>query len=343
MKPNFSFLILLLLLVLGSCKKVEPADPTGSGISENKDALPSWNETVPKTAIFDFVAKTTDPNSPDFIPESKRIAAFDNDGTLWSEQPFYFQLVYALDFVKKNWEKNPEWAKDPLLQAAKNDDLSGIVERGEKGLLELVMKTHTGMSAAEFAQNVKDWLDTAKHPASGKNYRDMVYQPMLELLDFLRSNGFKTFIVSGGGIDFLRVWAEEVYGIPPYQIVGSSVKATYTEGQGEKTIVKLPELNFIDDGPGKPVGIHQHIGQIPVIAVGNSDGDFEMLEYTTEQPGPRLGLLIHHTDSVREYAYDSLSHIGRLRKGLVEAPSRGWVVVDMAKDWKTIYPKPKDQ
>jgi hypothetical protein len=209
---------------------------------------------------------------------------------------------------------------------------------GEKGLIDIVMKSHSEMTEDQFAEAVRTWLQTAEHPDTGKPYDQMVYQPMLELLDYLRAHGYKTFIVSGGGIDFLRVWAEEVYGIPPYQVVGSSIKAKYDAAEGKPRILKIPELNFIDDKVGKPVGIHQHIGKKPVIAVGNSDGDFEMLEYTTGQTGARLGILLHHTDSVREYAYDSLSHIGNLKRGLIEGPARGWLVVDMARDWATIYP-----
>ena len=217
--------------------------------------------------------------------------------------------------------------------------MNGILAGGEKGLIELVMKSHSGMTEDEFAQNVSSWLATARHPDTGKPYNQMIYQPMLELLEYLRENGYKTFIVSGGGIDFLRVWAEEAYGIPPYQVMGSSIKAIYEERDDKMVIVKTPELNFIDDKAGKPVGIHQQIGMKPIIAVGNSDGDFQMLEYTTGSKGPSLGILIHHTDADREYAYDSLSHIGQLKRGLAEGPSRGWLIIDMTKDWSKIYPE----
>lgn len=337
MKPHFPFLFLFFALLV-ACTKKNGEGPSSIGAPTELEPLFSWQEGDSKKAILEFVRQAVDTASPGFVPLSKRIAVFDNDGTLWGEQPFYFQLAYALDFVRQEAPKHPEWSKDPVLKAAVEGDTKAVMAGGEKALIHIVMKSHAGMTEGQFDEAVRNWLTSSKHPDTGKPYTQMIYQPMLELLDFLRSNGFKTFIVSGGGIDFLRVWAEEVYGIPPYQIVGSSVKATYTEHQGEKAIVKLPELNFINDGPGKPVGIHQHIGTKPVIAVGNSDGDFEMLEYTTQGAGARLGILIHHTDSVREYAYDSLSHIGNLKRGLIEGPERGWIIIDMAKDWKTIYP-----
>ena len=300
--------------------------------------LDSWNEGNTKSAIEDFVQKTTTEGSSEFVPEEDRIAVFDNDGTLWAEKPFYFQLAYAIDYLKKEAPNHPEWTKDPILKAAIEGDLAGVMAGGEKGLIEIVMKSHAGMSEEQFSEEVSNWLQTARHPDTGKPYNQMIYQPMLELLEYLRAHGYKTFIVSGGGIDFLRVWAEEAYGIPPYQVVGSSIKAKYELVEGKPQVIKIPELDFIDDKAGKPVGIHQHIGKKPIIAVGNSDGDFEMLEYTTQGAGARLGILIHHTDSVREYAYDSLSHIGNLKRGLIEGPSRGWIIVDMAKDWTTIYP-----
>ncbi|MFD2201042.1 HAD family hydrolase [Shivajiella indica] len=334
--------ILSLFVFIFSCQFTTNTKDSETIILEY-NFLESWNEGATKTSIQDFVKRTTTENSADFIPEKDRIAVFDNDGTLWGEQPYYFQLAYAIDFVKKEAPNHPEWSKDPIFQAAIVGDMKGLMGGGEKGLIELVMKSHAGMTEDQFEAAVRNWLSTSRHPDTGRPYDEMIFQPMLELLDFLRAHDYKVFIVSGGGIDFLRVWAEEAYGIPPYHVVGSSIKATYQELNGKMEIVKIPELNFIDDKSGKPVGIHQHIGKKPIIAVGNSDGDFEMLEYTTQLPGLRLGLLIHHTDSVREYAYDSLSHIGRLRIGLTEGPSRGWVVVDMAKDWNTIYPISKDQ
>ncbi|WP_111669873.1 HAD family hydrolase [Algoriphagus litoralis] len=338
MKNVFILCFLGIISFLVGCKT--PDETSDSQVSIlTKTNLETWNQGANKEAIEAFVQKTTDPNSPDFVPEKSRIAVFDNDGTLWAEQPFYFQLAYGIDYVKKEATNHPEWSKDPVLKAAIDGDLNGILAGGEKGLIELVMKSHSGMTEDEFTQNVASWLGSAKHPETGKPYQQMVYQPMLELLEFLRENGYKTFIVSGGGIDFLRVWAEEVYGIPPYQVVGSSIKSVYEEKDGKMVIVKTPELNFIDDKTGKPVGIHQHIGMKPIIAVGNSDGDFQMLEYTTGAEGPRLGILLHHTDAEREFAYDSLSHIGQLKRGLVEGPSRGWLIIDMAKDWSKIYPQ----
>jgi phosphoglycolate phosphatase-like HAD superfamily hydrolase len=330
--------IFFILLAVSACKEA----PTEPIIQESPTSLPSlssWNEGKNKEAIQAFIQKTTDPNSPDFVAENLRVAVFDNDGTLWGEQPFYFQLAYAIDFVKQESKNHPEWTKDPILKAAIDGDMKGIMAGGEKGLIELVMQSHAQMTEDEFSQNVKNWLASAKHPETNKPYHHMVYQPMLELLDYLRENGYKTFIVSGGGIDFLRVFAEEAYGIPPYQVVGSSIKAVYQERDGKMAVVKTSGLNFIDDKAGKPVGIHQHIGMKPIIAVGNSDGDFQMLEYTTSAEGPRLGILLHHTDAEREFAYDSLSHIGQLKRGLVEGPNQGWLILDMAKDWAKIYPE----
>ena len=334
---SFSFHSFLLLLTLCSCQFSATTQTPEADLPVNT-FLNSWNDEAALSAIQDFVQKTTTEGSVDFVPEEDRIAVFDNDGTLWAEQPFYFQLAYSIDFVKKEAPNHPEWEKEPVLKAAMEGDIPAIMANGERGLIELIMKSHSGMTEDQFAKNVKEWLATAKHPQTGKAYTEMIYQPMLELLDFLRANGYKTFIVSGGGIDFLRVWAEEAYGIPPYQVVGSSIKAKYEEIDGKPQVLKIPELNLIDDKAGKPVGIHHHIGKKPTIAVGNSDGDFEMLEYTTQQSGARLGVILHHTDSVREYAYDSLSPIGNLKRGLIEGPSKGWVIIDMAKDWKSIYP-----
>lgn len=328
---------ILLLLGIVSCQISSNTQITEVGV-KSKSYLKSWNEGTTRSAIQDFIQKTTSEGSQNFVPEADRIAVFDNDGTLWAEQPYYFQLAYALDYVKKEAPNHPDWAKDPVLKAAMEGDMPAVIGAGEKGLIEIVMKSHAVMTEDQFAEEVRNWLQTAKHPQTGKAYNKMIYQPMVELLDFLRAHGYKTFIVSGGGIDFLRVWAEEAYGIPPYQVVGSSIKAIYEEVDGKPQVVKIPELNFIDDKAGKPVGIHQHIGKKPIIAVGNSDGDFEMLEYTTMQSGARLGILLHHTDGDREYAYDSLSSIGKLKRGLIEGPLRGWVLVNMAKDWASIYP-----
>jgi len=302
------------------------------------DPLPSWNESATKKAIVEFVAKVTRPGSPDFVPAAERIAAFDNDGTLWSEQPAYFQLLFAFHRVTVLASQHPEWkTKEPFASLLKGD-MKGVAASGEKGLLEIVAATHAGMTTGEFEEIVTDWISTAKHPKTGKLHTEMVFQPMLELLAYLRANGFKTYIVSGGGIEFMRPWTERVYGIPPEQVVGSSIKTKYEVQNGRPSLVRLPELTFIDDKEGKPVGIQTHIGRRPIFAAGNSDGDFQMLEWTTAGEGARLGLLIHHTDAEREFAYDRESHIGQLKRGLDEAPQRGWTVVDMKRDWNRVYP-----
>ena len=283
-----------------------------STVTHAADPLPSWNDTAPKQAIIAFVEKVTREGSPEFVPPAERIAVFDNDGCLWAEQPMYFQAIFIFDRIKALAPAHPEWKdKEPFASVLKGD-VKAALAGGEKALLEMAMATHAGMTTEEFEKIVNDWIATAKHPKTGKLYTEMVYQPMLEVLTYLRANGFKTFIVSGGGIEFMRPWAERVYGIPPEQVIGSSIKTKYEVRDGKPVIVRLPELNFIDDKAGKPVGIQQHIGRRPVIAVGNSDGDFEMLEWTTSGNGPRFGLIVHHTDADREWAYDRESHIGRL-------------------------------
>ncbi len=309
-----------------------------STIARAADPLPSWNDTAPKQAIVAFVEKVTREGSPEFVPPAERIAVFDNDGCLWAEQPMYFQAIFIFDRIMTLAPAHPEWKdKEPFASVLKGD-LKAALAGGEKALLEMAMATHAGMTTEEFEKIVNDWIATAKHPKTGKLYTEMVYQPMLEVLTYLRASGFKTFIVSGGGIEFMRPWAERVYGIPPEQVIGSSIKTKYEVRDGKPVIVRLPELNFIDDKAGKPVGIQQHIGRRPVIAVGNSDGDFEMLEWTTSGNGPRFGLIVHHTDADREWAYDRESHIGRLARGLDEGPNRGWTIVSMKDDWKTIFP-----
>jgi len=302
------------------------------------DPLPSWNEGATKQSIMDFVTRVTDPASPNFVPEAQRIATFDNDGTLWAEKPLYFQLFFAIDRVKALAPEHPEWTTQQPFKAVLEDDMEALLDAGEHGLIELVMATHAGMTTEEFEKIVSDWLATATHPTTGRPYTEMVYQPMLEVLDYLRANGFKTFIVSGGGIEFMRPWTEAVYGIPPEQVVGSSIKTVFEVRDGEPVLVRLPELNFIDDKADKPVGINSHIGRRPIAAFGNSDGDFQMLEWTTAGSGVRLGVLIHHTDAEREWAYDRESHIGRLDRGMDEAEARGWIVVSMRTDWSTIFP-----
>ncbi|MEE4271671.1 MAG: HAD family hydrolase [Thermoanaerobaculales bacterium] len=330
-----SGVIIVAALLLAGCSA--PA-PVAEQSQPAADPLPSWSDSVARTAILDFVARVTDPDSPDFVPEPERIAVFDNDGTLWSEQPAYFQLFFAMDRVKAMAPEHPEWATQQPFQAVLENDMEALAAAGEHGLLELVMATHGGMTTVEFEAVVEDWLATARHPTTGRSYTEMVYQPMLELLDYLRANGVKTYIVSGGGIEFMRPWTEAVYGIPPEQVVGSSIKTVYEVRDGEPVIVRLPEMNFIDDKEGKPVGIHSHIGRRPIAAFGNSDGDFQMLEWTTAGDGARFGMYIHHTDAEREWAYDRDSHIGRLDRGLDEAVERGWIVVDMKADWAQIYP-----
>jgi len=304
------------------------------------DPLPSWNEGSSKARIVAFVKAVTDKSGKEYVPPSERIAVFDNDGTLWTEQPAYFQLFFALDRVKAMAPQHPEWKTTQPFKAALEGDMKTLAASGEKGLLELVMATHAGMTTDEFQKAVRDWLATARHPRFERPYTDLVFQPMLELLDYLRTNGFSTWIVSGGGIEFVRVFSEERYGIPPEQVVGSSIRTKYETRSGVPVLVRLPEIEFIDDKEGKPVGINQHIGRRPIAAFGNSDGDLQMLQWTTAGPGARFGLIVHHTDAEREYAYDKESHVGRLDKALAEAKAKGWVVVDMKKDWKTVYPAP---
>jgi phosphoglycolate phosphatase-like HAD superfamily hydrolase len=305
------------------------------------DPLPSWNDGASKKAIMAFVAKTTERNSPDFVAPDNRIATFDNDGTLWAEQPMYSQLLFALDRVKVLAPKHPEWKdKEPFASLLKGD-VKAALAGGEPAIGEIVMTTHAGMTTDEFDKIVTDWIATARHPVTKRPYTEMVYQPMLELLSYLRANGFKTFIVSGGGIDFMRPWAAKTYGIPPDQVVGSSGKLKLDVVDGKAVLVKLPEVNFIDDKAGKPIGIQQHIGQRPIAAFGNSDGDQQMLEWTTAGSGARFALIVHHDDAKREWAYDRTSKIGTLDKAWDEAVAKGWTVVSMKDDWKTIYPPEK--
>jgi hypothetical protein len=302
------------------------------------DPLPSWNDGPSKASITAFVEKVTKEGAPEFVPVPERIATFDNDGTLWAEQPAYFQAFFAFDRIKALAPEHPEWReKEPFASALKGD-LRAALAGGERALLELVMATHTGMTTEEFEKTVKDWIAAAKHPLTGRPFTEMVYQPMLELLAYLRASGFKTFIVSGGGIEFMRPWTEQVYGIPPEQVIGSSIKTKFELRGGKPVLVRLPELNFIDDKEGKPAGIQQHIGRRPLAAFGNSDADLPMLQWTAAGTGPRLCLYVHHTDTTRELAYDRESPVGRLDKGLNEASARGWTVVSMKDDWKTIYP-----
>jgi hypothetical protein len=302
------------------------------------DPLLSWNEGKTKQSIVDFVKRVTAKGGKDFVPPAERIAVFDNDGTLWAEQPLYFQLVFALDRVEALAPQHPEWKdKEPFASLLKGD-LKGALAGGEPAIFQIVMATHAGMTTEEFEKNVRDWIAAAKHPKTGRLYTEMVYQPMLDLLTYLRANGFKTFIVSGGGVDFMRVFAERVYGVPPEQVVGSSGKLNFELRDGKPVLMKLPELNFIDDKAGKPVGIQMHIGRQPIAAFGNSDGDLQMLEWAKGGGGVRFALIVHHTDAEREWAYDRNSSIGRLDKALDAAQAMGWTVVDMKNDWKKIFP-----
>ena len=302
------------------------------------DPLPSWNDGAVKKSITDFVARVTTPGTPDFVPVEQRIATFDNDGTLWCEQPIYFQLAFAFDEIRALAPQHPEWKTKQPFKAVLDGDMQALMAGGEKGLLAIMMATHTGMTVEDFTKTVLDWIATAQHPRFKRPYTDLVYQPMLELLAYLRANGFKTFIVSGGGIEFMRPWTEKIYGIPPEQVVGSSGVVKFEmRPDGKPVLMKLPQVEFVDDGPGKPVGINRFIGRRPIFAFGNSDGDQQMLEWTAAGAGARFMGLVHHTDAEREYAYDRQSHVGKLDKALDEANAKGWTVVDMKSDWKKIF------
>ncbi|MGB0416927.1 MAG: HAD family hydrolase [Coraliomargarita sp.] len=312
----------------------------GSPLSAAVQQLPSWKQSTTKAEIMTFVERVCSEDSPDYVPPAERIAVFDNDGTLWAEQPMYFQLAYVVDRIQQLAAENPEWQhQEPYASIIKGDVQHALAD-GHQKIIDLVLASHAGVTTEEFNASVAEWIAEARHPTTGRRYDEMVYQPMLELLDYLREHEFKTFIVSGGGIDFMRVFVEATYGIPPEQTIGSSIKASYEVRDGKPVIVKLPALNFIDDKEGKPVGIHQHIGRRPIFAAGNSDGDFEMLEWTTSGEGARMGILIHHTDAEREWAYDRDSPIGKLIRGLDEADERGWIFVDMKEDWLTVFPDP---
>jgi hypothetical protein len=304
-----------------------------------QDPLPSWNDTAPKKAIVAFVEKVSKAGSADFIPPAERIATFDNDGTLWAEQPIYIQFAFARDRVKALVPQHPEWKTKPPFSKFISTPKEEMVAVSEHELMEMIMVSHAGMTTEEFERIVKEWIATAKHPKTGKLYSEMVYQPMLELLAYLRANGFKTFIVSGGGIEFMRPWTESVYGIPPEQVIGSSGKLKLEMRDGKPVLMKLPEIDFIDDKEGKPVGIQTHIGRRPVAAFGNSDGDLQMLQWTTAGRGARFALIVHHDDAEREWAYDRQSPIGKLDEAWDEAKAKGWTVVSMKSDWNTIFPK----
>lgn len=303
------------------------------------DPLPSWNAGPAKEAIINYVKCATNDGCPLFVPPRERIAVFDNDGTLWSEQPAYFQLLFALDRVRALADQHPEWKTEQPFKAVLENDYATIAKSGKAGLLKIMAVTHTGMTTDEFNKTVRDWIKTARHPEKQVPFTELVFQPMLELMEYLRANGFKTYIVSGGGIDFLRVWAEDVYGIPPEQVVGSSIKVKLEQREGKPVLVRQAEIDLIDDKEGKPVGIHRYIGRPPVMAFGNSDGDLQMLQWTDRRENT-LKALVHHTDDKREYAYDRDSHIGQLDKALNAAQEKGWTIIDMQRDWNQIYPTP---
>lgn len=301
------------------------------------DPLPSWNDTTSKSAIIEFVNAVTDPDSGDYVPERDRIAVFDNDGTLWSEQPAYFQLLYALDILKLKADADPSILTSDVLKAAVAGDMEGMMAGGLDDLLEVINISHGNITSEDFKASAREWLTTAPHPTSGLTYGEMTYQPMVELLAYLRDEDFATYIVSGGGIDFIRAVAAEAYGIPPWQVVGSEGNTCYSVTDGVPTVMKDGGISFVDDKEGKPVGIMSHIGQRPIFAGGNSDGDFQMMEWTSAGDGPRFGLLIHHTDGEREFAYDREGHIGVLSRGLEDAEAQGWTIVDMANDWSRVW------
>jgi phosphoglycolate phosphatase-like HAD superfamily hydrolase len=332
-------LVTIASLVTAACNQSAPAGQApASTATAAVDPLPSWNGGAARKAIVDFVDRTTRQGTPDFVPPAERIAVFDNDGTLWAEQPMYTQLAFALDRIKALAPKHPEWKTTQPFKGVLDGDIKAVLSSGAGGLMQILAASHVGNTTEEFEAVVTDWIGSARHPGTGRRYDEMIYQPMLDVMTYLRGNGYKTFIVSGGGVEFMRPWVERVYGIPPEQVIGSRAKVKYELRNGTPVLLRLPEIDLNDDKAGKPVGIHQVIGRRPTIAFGNSDGDFEMLEWTTSAKGPRLGVIVHHTDAEREWAYDRDSHIGQLVRGLDEGPKRGWVIVDMKNDWKVVFP-----
>lgn len=334
-RPRATALRIATEFVRRSASRVTP------GLALAADPLATWNEGAAKLRIVAFVQAVSDPLGRDYVPPADRIAVFDNDGTLWSGQPVYVQLAFAMDRVRALAPDHPEWRTRQPFRAAIEGDAKALAASGEKGLLELVMATHAGMTSEAFARVVRDWLASARHPRLGRPYVELTYRPMQELLDYLRANGFKAYIDSGGGVEFLRVFAEEAYGVPPEQVIGSSIRTKYEVRDGKPAVVRLGAIDFVDDKAGKPVGIHKFIGRRPIAAFGNSDGDFEMLEWTTSGPGARLGVLVRHDDAPREFAYDRASHVDRLARGLDEAGNRGWLVVSMKDDWRVVHALPR--
>jgi phosphoglycolate phosphatase-like HAD superfamily hydrolase len=330
------FVATLILAGCGAPPLIAPSAPPTTSQAPPGEPLPSWNDGAARKSIIDFVTRVTREGGTDFVPVPERIAVFDNDGTLWAEKPVPFQLLFAFDRVKALAPQHPEWkTKEPFASLLRGD-MAGVMASGEKGVLSIIATTHTGMTTEEFSSQIADWIATAKHPTTGRLFTAMVYQPMLELLAYLRANGFKTFIVSGGGVEFMRPWAERVYGIPPEQVVGSSGKLKLETRNGTPVLIKLPEIDLINDKEGKPVGIQRQIGRRPIAAFGNSDGDLQMLQWTAAGSGRRLMMLVDHTDATREYNY-RVSPMGRLEVALTEANQRGWTVVSMKDDWKRIF------
>lgn len=331
---RFSLVALTLALALFVAPSTLRADPAAA------DPLPSWNDGATKKAITDFVAAVTTPGSPDFVPPPERIATFDNDGTLWSEQPMYVQLAFAIDRVHALAPDHPEWKDTEPFKSVLSGDLKGIIASGEKGVAEIVAATHAGMSTTDFASIVSGWIATAKNPKTGRPVLRMTFLPMRELIAYLKANGFDVFIASGGGVDFMRPWTEKSYGIPPQNVIGSTIDMKYRSDAKDPAIERLPHVDFVDDGAGKPVSIQRFIGRRPIAAFGNSDGDFEMLEWTTTGGGRRLGMIVHHDDAAREFAYDRKSAFGRLDRALDAAPQRGWHVISMKDDWRVVFAGP---
>lgn len=335
MRNRFSSVVRLLALM--AWLAIVVAGLSRSALAQS-DRLPSWNNGAAKQSITDFVSRVTAQGGADFVPVERRIAAFDNDGTLWAEQPVYFQVAFAFDRIKAMAPQHPEWKTTQPFKAILDKDMKALAASGEKGLLQIMAASHTGMTTDEFSKTVIDWTTTARHPRFNRPYTQLVYQPMLELLAYLRANGFKTFIVSGGGIEFMRPWVENVYGIPPEQVVGSSgIVKFQMDADGKPSLLKTPKIEFVDDGPGKPVGINHFIGRRPIFAFGNSDGDLQMLQWTMAGEGARFAGLVHHTDAEREYAYDRQSKVGKLDKALDEAAAKSWTVVDMKRDWRAVF------
>jgi phosphoserine phosphatase len=339
MNANLKTLVVfsLSLFLLSSCREMPKTEPEIPG-TEVRDPLPSWNEGETKSAIVKYVQSVTESGSQGFVPVSERIAVFDNDGTLWSEKPTYFQLFFALDRIKEMAPEHPEWENEEPFKSVLANDLESISSQGMEGLMKIVMVSHAGMESGEFHNLVSEWIDSAEHPVKKVKYKELVYQPMLELLDYLRDQEFKVYIVSGGGVDFMRAFVTEAYGVPAEQVIGSRIKTEFVIKEGEPGIFRLPELDFIDDKEGKPLNIQKIIGKKPVFAGGNSDGDLAMMQWTSSNNYKNFNLYVHHTDSIREWAYDRESHVGKLDKGLEVAAEKGWTLVDMSKDWKVVYP-----